>query len=175
MRKYEGLIIVVPEVGEEGLQQVAQRFAALVENSGGSVDVLRSLGRKALAYRIGAHLEGIYVLMQFFCDPSAVDALRRELRLSEQVIRSLIVRVEEGVPLKEEALAEEEIEEEAALTEVGEDSSVGLEGVGTELDVSESGEVAAIPGLEGHDPAEVQPPEATSQGVLPEGGEHHAE
>lgn len=143
MRKYEAVIIVVPEVGEDGLQQVAERFKSLLEKSGGSVQVLRSLGRRTLAYRIGAYGEGIYVLMQFSCDPSAVDVLRRELRLSEQIIRALIVRLEEGVPLKDEALAEEEKEEEASPTEVALASAEGFEDSTPEPDASLSQEGAA--------------------------------
>lgn len=143
MRKYEAVIIVVPEVGEEGLQQVAERFGAMVKNSGGNVQVLRSLGRRTLAYRIAAYEEGIYVLMQFSCEPSIVDVLRRELRLSEQIIRSLIVRLEEGVALKEEALAEDEKEQETAPTEVAVASPEGLEDSTPEPDASLSQEGAA--------------------------------
>lgn len=119
MREYEALMIVVPQVGEEELQETAKKFASMVEESGGTVQVLRSLGKRTLAYRIGPYEEGIYVLMQFSCAPSLVDVLRREMRLSEQVVRALIVRHEEGTPLeegpaRERERAEEIVPEEAA-------------------------------------------------------------
>jgi len=180
LRDYEALIIVVPEVGEEGLQQTAARLTSFVTDSGGTVQVLRSLGRRTLAYRIGSYQEGIYVLMHFSAPPSAIDALKTELRLFQQVIRFLILRLEEGVALKEEAMEERyasrrgevALEEGAALeTTVTEATAAEAQETGEEAVAEVSSAVEDQAGQE----AAADSPEPVPEPSAPEGGNDDAE
>jgi len=167
LRDYEAVLIVDPGVDEMGLTQVGERFASLIEGSGGSVRLLRSLGRRRLAYRIRGYDEGIYVITQFSSEPAAIDGLTNELRLSERIIRSMIVRLEEGAPAKEEAAAEEAaVAPEAEVAEGGPEEEMSEEEAPLEEGIAEAPEGEAAPG-----PAEAEATEVAPKGGAEEEGE----
>jgi small subunit ribosomal protein S6 len=65
-----------------------------VKSSDGEVTSVDVWGRRALAYPIDNHREGIYVLFQAKMPPSALSELERNLKLSEEIIRYLLIKVE---------------------------------------------------------------------------------
>lgn len=94
-RLYEMMIVVAPTVGEEGLPQVVERVSGYVATSGGSIETYthdNPWGRRRLAYPIQKFQDAFYVLYYFESPPIAIREIERELRLDEQVIRSLIVK-----------------------------------------------------------------------------------
>ncbi len=95
MRQYELVIIVQPLVDEEGLNAVIARVQQYVERDGGQVVKVEPWGLRRLAYPIQDHWEGQYVLVRFGFDPLKVNSLDRNLRLTEGVIRHLIVAQDE--------------------------------------------------------------------------------
>ncbi len=95
MRDYELVIVVNPEVGDEGVPATVERVRGFIEERGGEVKQVDQWGRRRLAYPIRRQVEGYYVVTQFSLDPQAVRALEGNLELTEDVIRHLVVRLEE--------------------------------------------------------------------------------
>jgi small subunit ribosomal protein S6 len=113
VRSYELIYIVHPEVDETGLAAVNETVTGLVERSGGKVARVDPWGLRRLAYPIQRVWEGQYVLMHLELDPQGVSELERGLGLAEQVLRHLVVRLEEvesGADGAELAAAVEEVQ-----------------------------------------------------------------
>ena len=96
MRNYELVFIVHPEVDDVGLTSVIDRVSSLVEREGGNVTKTDLWGLRRLAYPILKQREGYYVLMLCELGPQTVAALERSLRLTDHVMRHLVVRGEES-------------------------------------------------------------------------------
>jgi len=95
LRDYELVMIVSPQVADEDMPATIERVQQFIQERGGQVKEVNPWGRRRLAYPIGQHLEGSYVLAQFSLDPASVRALEDNLRLSEDVLRHLVVKVGE--------------------------------------------------------------------------------
>ena len=95
MREYELVFIVHPEVDEDDFAAVVQRVEELIKRYGGEVVEQTIWGLRKLAYPIKKQWEGQYVLMRIELEPQGVAQLEREFTLLEQVIRHLIVRIEQ--------------------------------------------------------------------------------
>jgi small subunit ribosomal protein S6 len=95
VRDYELVMVVSPEGGDEGLSAAVERVQGFIQQSGGEVKQVDEWGRRRLAYPIRRQLEGYYVVTQFSLDPQAVRALEGNLELAEDVMRHLVVKLEE--------------------------------------------------------------------------------
>ena len=98
MRDYELMIVFDPNLEDAATEAVTGRISGLVSQRGGNVVSTEAWGRRRLAYPIGRHRDGTYVLMRFQVDPAAVVDVERMLKLSEAVIRHLVVRNEQTEP-----------------------------------------------------------------------------
>lgn len=98
MRDYELVFIISPEVPEEEVPIVIERVSGYISGGGGEVREVERWGRRRLAYPIQRHMEGNYVLTHVTLDPNQIGPLEASLGLNEQVIRHLLVRVEESQP-----------------------------------------------------------------------------
>ncbi|MBR0281819.1 MAG: 30S ribosomal protein S6 [Oscillibacter sp.] len=87
---YEVVYIVDPAQGEEGIAATVAKFRALAEENGSAVEV-EEWGNRKLAYPINFKNEGYYVLMSFTSGPAFPKELDRVFRITEGVMRSLIV------------------------------------------------------------------------------------
>ena len=94
MKKYEVLYILSPKM-EADYQANINQFESIVLSNGGSVIKSDYWGKKRLAYEINGYNDGIYVLTEFFAESVAVKELDRKLKLSEDVLRHMILRKEE--------------------------------------------------------------------------------
>lgn len=94
MGSYELAFIIHPQADEEGVAAVEERVSQLVAASGGEVTSVDHWGRRRLAYPIQKQKEGIYVLMQLQLQPQRVAELERGLKLTEEVMRHLLVKPE---------------------------------------------------------------------------------
>lgn len=110
MRNYETLYVLHPGLGEEELDARITKFADLVVNAGGEVVKIDRWGKRRLAYEVKKLREGYYVLMHFNGTASVAKELERVFKITDEVIRQLIVRLEGGLPANEE-LEEAETEE----------------------------------------------------------------
>lgn len=97
VRDYELMVVLEPSLDDASVEAVNTRIAGAVTRGGGSVQSTEAWGRRRLAYPIGRHRDGTYVLMRLRMDPSGAAELERTLKLTEAVMRHLLVRPT-GVP-----------------------------------------------------------------------------
>lgn len=95
-RKYELVYIFKPDTPEAAMAEMHAQIAAVVERLGGVIERTESWGRRKLAYEIAHQKEGIYVLEIFRGGGELVKELDRRLKVSEDLLRHLIVRVDEA-------------------------------------------------------------------------------
>ncbi|MCD8175840.1 MAG: 30S ribosomal protein S6 [Phascolarctobacterium sp.] len=91
MNKYEVMYIVKP-IEEEAFEAVVSKFENLITANGGTVEKTDRWGKKRLAYKIQKLQEGIYVLVTFTAEPVAVKELDRVMKITDEVIRYMVVR-----------------------------------------------------------------------------------
>ena len=94
LKKYELLFIVSPDGGEEAYETAITRVSDYITGNGGEVIEVDRWGKKRLAYQIKQYLEGSYALVTFNLSPGAAPALEKDLEISEDVIRHLLVLLE---------------------------------------------------------------------------------
>jgi len=94
MNKYESVIIINPNVAEEAMKSLIERFSTLI-NSDGKVEKVDELGKKKLAYEIGKNKEGYYVVYDFEANPSLIAELERNYRITDEVIKFMTIKNEE--------------------------------------------------------------------------------
>ena len=95
MRDYELVMVVSPEVGDEGFPATVERVGQFIQERGGEVKNVDPWGRRKLAYPINRFTEGFYAVTQFTLEPQAVRALEGNLDLAEDVLRHLVIKVDE--------------------------------------------------------------------------------
>ena len=93
MNKYESIIIVNPNVDEEGLKGLEEKFTGLI-NENGKVESVENMGKKKLAYEIKKHKEATYLLFTFEAKPDSIDELERNYRITDEIIKFIVVRKE---------------------------------------------------------------------------------
>ena len=95
MRDYELVMIVSPDVDDDAVAATIDRVTGFISEQGGQVKEVNPWGRRRLAYPIERFREGTYVVAQLSLDPQKVGILENDLELAEDVIRHLVVKVEE--------------------------------------------------------------------------------
>ena len=94
MNKYESVIIVNPNVDEAGLKALEEKFTGLI-NENGKVESVENMGKKRLAYEIKKLKEGTYMLFNFEANPDSIKELERVYRITDDVIKFIVVRKED--------------------------------------------------------------------------------
>jgi small subunit ribosomal protein S6 len=94
-RTYEIMFIVRPDVEEADLDKLIEGFSANVTNGGGEVKNVEKMGRRRLAYTVRKFNDGFYVLLTIAAAGSLISEIERRLRVSEQVIKFITVRMDE--------------------------------------------------------------------------------
>ncbi len=95
MQKYETMYILQSQLEEEKIEELIEKFKSIVEREGGEVSNLDKWGKKKLAYEVNKQKEGFYVLMNYTAPSKACEELERSFRITDGVLRYLIVREEE--------------------------------------------------------------------------------
>jgi len=95
MASYEIVYILSPSVDEDELSNVIKRVGDIIQRVGGSVSEIVQWGRRKMAYPIKKHSEGNYVLAKVELPTSSIKELEASLRLSGEVLRHLIVKLDE--------------------------------------------------------------------------------
>jgi small subunit ribosomal protein S6 len=94
MPLYENVFIARQDISGAQADALAESFAQLVADNGGEVKKREYWGLRNLAYRMRKNRKGHYVLMNLDAPPAAVAELERTMRINEDVIRYLTIRVE---------------------------------------------------------------------------------
>lgn len=93
MNKYESVIIISPVVEEEGIKNLITKFSDLI-NTEGKVESVEEMGKRKLAYEVKKNKEGYYVLINFEAKPELIAELERNYRITDEVIKFIVVRKE---------------------------------------------------------------------------------
>lgn len=106
--QYELMVILDPEIDERTVAPSLDKFLGVIRNDGGTIDNVDVWGRRRLAYEIRKKSEGIYAVVNFTASPEATQELDRQLKLSEAVMRTKVLRAEEAVARVAKVAAEDE-------------------------------------------------------------------
>ena len=94
MNKYESVIIINPNLEAESIKALVEKFSNLINNNG-KVDSVEEIGKKKLAYEIKKNKEGYYIVFKFEAKPESIDELERVYRITDEVIKFIVVKEEE--------------------------------------------------------------------------------
>jgi small subunit ribosomal protein S6 len=94
-RTYELVYVVSPDATDEQVADLHTQVEAIVQRMGGQIEKTDNWGRRKLAYEIGRHKEGTYVLEVIKGNGDLMKEIDRRLRVTDLVIRHLTVRVDE--------------------------------------------------------------------------------
>ncbi len=94
MTKYESVIIINPSVETEKIKALVQRFTDLINNAG-KVEKVDEVGKKKLAYEVKKNKEGYYVIINFEAQPELITELERNYRIADEVLKFIVIKVEE--------------------------------------------------------------------------------
>ena len=94
--QYELMVILNPEIDERQVAPNLDKFLKVITNDGGSIDKVDIWGKRRLAYEIQKKTEGIYAVVNFTATSAATQELDRQLGLSEQIMRTKVLRAEEA-------------------------------------------------------------------------------
>ncbi len=95
MALYESVFITRQDISSSQAEALVDSFAEIIANSGGSVPKKEYWGLRNLAYRIKKNRKGHYALLNIDAPPAAITEMERNMRLNEDVLRFMTVRVDE--------------------------------------------------------------------------------
>ena len=110
VRQYELVYIMSPEATEQEVTDLHTQIESIITRYQGELVKTENWGRRKLAFRIGKHREGTYVLEVFKGTGELTKELDRRLKVLDSVIRHLCVRVDEDLRLAERTRARREVE-----------------------------------------------------------------
>ena len=93
MNYYETIYIIRPDVEEDAIKALVERFKALIETDG-EIETIDDWGKRKLAYLIDDYAEGFYVYMKYKAGHEIPKELDRVFGINEDILRYLIVRLE---------------------------------------------------------------------------------
>lgn len=94
LKKYELMFILKPNE-DDVIKTTVDKFAAIITDNGGSVEKVDAWGKRRLAYEIKDFADGYYVLVDFAAEPGVVAELDRVMKITDEVLRHMIVTREE--------------------------------------------------------------------------------
>lgn len=91
MRKYEMMFIIRPDLEEAAVTEMIEKIKNVITGHNGEITKEELMGKRRLAYEIQKIRDGIYVLLQFNAPQQVIEELNHTVRISDQIIRHLIV------------------------------------------------------------------------------------
>jgi small subunit ribosomal protein S6 len=92
LRDYEVLYIVRADLDDDKVQDIVKRVNTLIEKAGGSIERTNIWGKRKLAYEVKHQKEGSYILQDFEIGQDRIPELEAALKITEEVLRHLVVR-----------------------------------------------------------------------------------
>ncbi len=97
LREYETVMILRPDLSDEEIASVNERIAGIIDKHSGKLLKVEAWGRRRLAYEIAKQAKGFYYYWRYLANNPLLDDLNHTLRMSEQVLRHLVVKLDENV------------------------------------------------------------------------------
>ena len=94
MNKYESVIIINPSLESEAIKALIEKISNLINNNG-KISSVEEVGKKRLAYEIKKNKEGYYIIIKFEANPEFIAELERVYRITDEVIKFIVVKEEE--------------------------------------------------------------------------------
>ena len=91
MRNYELMYIIKPDVDEEKLAEIVEKYNNLIANNKGEVVTADKWGKRRLAYEIKDYREGIYMLVNFKGEAETAQEIDRIMKISDEILRFMIL------------------------------------------------------------------------------------
>jgi small subunit ribosomal protein S6 len=111
-RQYELIYILPPETAEQQASELHDQVAEIVTRLNGQIEKTENWGRRKLAYEIGHFKEGVYVLEVINGSGELMKELDRRLKVIDQVVRHMIVRVDDEKRVVERTRTKRQTESE---------------------------------------------------------------
>ncbi len=93
MNKYESVVIVNPNLEEESIKNLIKKFSDLI-NTDGNIISVEEIGKRRLAYEIKKQKEGFYIVIKFEAKPELIAELERNYRITDEVMKFIVVKEE---------------------------------------------------------------------------------
>jgi len=97
--QYELMVILNPEIDERQVGANLEKFLKVITTDGGTIENIDIWGKRRLAYEIQKKTEGIYAVVNFTATAATTQELDRQLNLSEQIMRTKVLRAEEAIAM----------------------------------------------------------------------------
>ena len=94
MAFYESVVITRPELTESQVENLTNDLIAIITSENGKVISSENWGLRNLAYKINKNKKGHYFLINIDCDPSAIFEYERQMRINEDIIRFLTIKID---------------------------------------------------------------------------------
>ncbi|RLQ87631.1 30S ribosomal protein S6 [Notoacmeibacter ruber] len=95
MALYEHVFLARQDLSQSQVDEMVQTYTGIIENAGGSVTKTENWGLKSLAYRMDKNRKAYYTLLNIDAPAEAVQEIERQQRFSEEILRSLTIKVDE--------------------------------------------------------------------------------
>jgi small subunit ribosomal protein S6 len=138
MRRYELIFIVQPELSEEEVKSITDRYLQIITAQKGTLVKTEDWGKRRLAYDIKKQSKGTYILVDFYGPGSMIKEIERNLKIDDNILKFLTVKTRdpfdpeslEEERKKEQLLQESQIppdEPEPVITQESEEEEIDLE------------------------------------------------
>ncbi len=124
MRRYEAVIIIEPEVADDEVKALSEKYGDLIKSHEGEVIKIEDWGIKKLAYLVRKKDKGRYLLFDFVSGPTLISELERQFKITENIMKYLTVKLDEDVDLEAFKAGEKPEEEVSEVTETVEITEV---------------------------------------------------
>jgi small subunit ribosomal protein S6 len=110
MRRYECVVVMDPEVPDDDVRLFTERFGNVIKTGGGEIIKIEDWGLKRLAYLVRKKERGRYILFDFVGVPKLITEMERQLKIADEVMKFLSVKLDEDVDLEAFKAASQEAE-----------------------------------------------------------------
>jgi small subunit ribosomal protein S6 len=117
MRRYESIVVLEPDLHDDDIKAFTEKYSQLIMTQGGEVIKVEDWGTKKLAYLVRKRDKGHYILFDYVGNPALIFEIERQLKISEDVMKYLSVKLDDDVDLeafKQQAKPQEPAPEESA-------------------------------------------------------------
>ncbi len=95
MRNYELMFIIKPDLEEEATAALVDKYTNLITEQGGTVANVDRWGKRRLAYEVNGFNDGYYVIVNFQSEPQASKEVERVLKISDDVIKHMVIKLDD--------------------------------------------------------------------------------